>query len=102
VRILIAEDELISRTLLRATLERLGHEVDSIDVGRDLVADLIGRRPDACFVALHGIGGEDGTAQELLEILDIPYTGSGVAACALCMDKVLAKHALREAGVPTP
>jgi D-alanine-D-alanine ligase len=91
-----------SATRVGEALERLGHEVDSIDVGRDLVATLIERRPDACFVALHGIGGEDGTAQELLEILDIPYTGSGVAACALCMDKVLAKHALREAGVPTP
>ena len=59
-------------------------------------------RPDAAFVALHGPGGEDGTVQELLEILGIPYTGPGVAACALCMDKVAAKHELRSAGVATP
>ena len=45
-------------------------------------------RPDVAFVALHGPGGEDGTAQELLEILGIPYTGPGVAACARCIDKV--------------
>jgi D-alanine-D-alanine ligase len=59
-------------------------------------------RPDAAFVALHGRGGEDGTVQELLEILDIPYTGPGVAACIQCMDKVLAKHAIRAADIPTP
>ena len=51
---------------------------------------------------MHGPGGEDGTVQELLEILGIPYTGPGVAACARCMDKVAAKHILREAGIPTP
>ena len=65
-------------------------------------ATLRGERPDAAFVALHGPGGEDGTVQELLEILGIPYTGPGVAACALCMDKVAAKHELRSAGVATP
>jgi D-alanine-D-alanine ligase len=54
------------------------------------------------FVALHGRGGEDGTVQELLELLGIPYTASGPSACIRCMDKVIAKHALRDAGVPTP
>ena len=73
-----------------------------LDVGADLVERLIAERPDVAFVALHGPGGEDGTVQELLEILGIPYTGPGVAACARCMDKVLAKHELREAGIPTP
>ena len=58
--------------------------------------------PDVAFIALHGPGGEDGTVQELLEILGIPYTGPGVAACALCMDKVAAKHEMRAAGIPTP
>ena len=82
-------------------LERLGHEVVSIDVGADLVKRLADK-PDVAFVAMHGAGGEDGTAQELLEILDIPFTGPGAAACARCMDKSLAKHAMREAGVQTP
>jgi D-alanine-D-alanine ligase len=83
-------------------LERLGHEAIGLDVGADLVQRLVDERPDVAFVAMHGRGGEDGTVQELLEIVGIPFTGPGVAACARCMDKVLAKHALREAGVPTP
>jgi D-alanine-D-alanine ligase len=83
-------------------LERLGHEVVSLDAGGDLVRRLTATRPDVAFVAMHGPGGEDGTAQELLEILDVPFTGPGVAACARCMDKVLAKHDLRAAEVPTP
>jgi D-alanine-D-alanine ligase len=83
-------------------LGRLGHEVLPLDVDGELVKRLIADPPDVAFVALHGPGGEDGTAQELLEILGVPFTGPGVAACARCMDKVLAKHELREAGVPTP
>lgn len=83
-------------------LQRLGHEAAPLDANGELVRRLLVERPDVAFVAMHGPGGEDGTVQELLEILGIPFTGPGVAACALCMDKVLAKHALREAGVPTP
>jgi D-alanine-D-alanine ligase len=83
-------------------LERLGHEVVGIDVGHDLVARLEDLAPDACFIALHGRDGEDGTVQELLELLGLPYTGSGPAACAHCADKVLAKGAMRRAGIPTP
>jgi D-alanine-D-alanine ligase len=83
-------------------LERLGHEAISIDVDAQMVVRLLAEGPDAAFVALHGPGGEDGTVQELLEILDIPYTGPGVAACGRCMDKIAAKNELREAGIPTP
>src|SRR5438132_13032720 len=60
-------------------LKRLGHEVHGIDVGHDLVDVLRDLRPDVCFVALHGRDGEDGTVQELLEILGLPYPGSGVS-----------------------
>jgi len=83
-------------------LERLGHRVVALDVGADLVKRLEAEAPDVAFVAMHGIGGEDGTAQELLEVLGIPFTGPGAAACARCMDKSQAKHAIREAGLPTP
>jgi D-alanine-D-alanine ligase len=83
-------------------LERLGHEVLPIDVGPDLVKRLVAERPDVAFVAMHGVGGEDGTVQELLEILGIPFTGPGAAACARCMDKVQAKDAIEESGLPTP
>lgn len=83
-------------------LAALGHESVGIDVGSDLVARLRAEAPDVAFIALHGPGGEDGTVQELLEILGLPFTGPGVAACMRCMDKVVAKHDLRAAGLPTP
>jgi D-alanine-D-alanine ligase len=83
-------------------LTRLGHDVASIDAGVELVDELAAHRPDVAFVAMHGPGGEDGTVQELLEILGVPFTGPGVAACIRCIDKALAKHELRAAGVPTP
>jgi D-alanine-D-alanine ligase len=83
-------------------LQRLGHEVVAIDVGPRLVAELLEHSPDAAFVALHGREGEDGTVQGLLDALGLPYTGSGPSACMRCTDKVLAKHLMREAGVPTP
>jgi D-alanine-D-alanine ligase len=83
-------------------LGRLGHEVVSIDAGLDLIRRLREADPDLAFIAMHGRDGEDGTVQELLEILGIPYTGSGVPACGRAMDKVLAKHQMLEAGIPTP
>ncbi|HEX6582104.1 MAG TPA: D-alanine--D-alanine ligase [Thermoleophilaceae bacterium] len=83
-------------------LERLGHDVVALDVGPDLISQLRNASPDVAFIAMHGRDGEDGTVQELLEILDIPYTGSGVVACVRATDKVLAKHLMIEAGIPTP
>jgi D-alanine-D-alanine ligase len=83
-------------------LERLGHELIAIDVGGDLVERLQIERPELAFVALHGRDGEDGTVQELLDAMGIPYTGSGVSACIRAADKVLAKHAMRDGGIPTP
>src|ERR1700736_6366024 len=83
-------------------LERLGHEVVPIDVGADLVQQLEEAAPDGAFVALHGRDGEDGTVQELLEVMGVPYTGSGVSACIRAADKVLAKHAMRDRGIATP
>ncbi|WP_205696231.1 D-alanine--D-alanine ligase [Conexibacter sp. SYSU D00693] len=83
-------------------LERLGHHVCGIDVGPGLVRELRELAPDVCFVALHGRDGEDGTVQELLEVLGLPYTGSGVSGCIRSADKVLAKHEMLDAGLPTP
>jgi D-alanine-D-alanine ligase len=83
-------------------LHVLGHDVIAIDAGHDLVARLRAQRPDVAFIALHGRDGEDGTIQELLEIVGVPYTGSRVSACMRCADKVVTKHALRDAGMPTP
>ncbi|MET0730077.1 MAG: D-alanine--D-alanine ligase, partial [Solirubrobacterales bacterium] len=73
-----------------------------IDVGAGLVTTLREEAPEVAFIALHGRGGEDGTVQELLELIGVPYTASRPGACIRCMDKVVAKHALRDAGIPTP
>ena len=73
-----------------------------VDVDQHLVRTLRAERPDAAFIALHGKGGEDGTVQELLEILEIPYTGPGVLACERATDKVVAKAHFTAAGVNTP
>ncbi|MGK2933064.1 MAG: D-alanine--D-alanine ligase family protein [Solirubrobacterales bacterium] len=80
----------------------LGHVVEALDLGPDLVSRLTEAKPDVAFIALHGTEGEDGTVQSLLELLGIPYTGPRVAACQRCMDKSLAKYILRESDLPTP
>jgi D-alanine-D-alanine ligase len=101
-RSLEREVSLRSGARVEDALQRLGHEVRGIDVDHDLVRRLRELDPDVVFLALHGRDGEDGTVQELLEILGLPYTGSGVSACIRCADKVLAKHHMLDAGLPTP
>jgi D-alanine-D-alanine ligase len=83
-------------------LEARGHEVLPIDVDSSLVERLREVAADVAFIALHGRGGEDGTVQEILEIVGLPYTGSGVLACIRTMDKVLTKHLLARNGLATP
>ncbi|MBF0269464.1 MAG: D-alanine--D-alanine ligase [Alphaproteobacteria bacterium] len=83
-------------------LMSLGYQVTAIDVQRD-IAQLLTRlfpRPDAVFNALHGRFGEDGCIQGILNILDIPYTHSGLLASALAMDKPSAKKVFAQAGIP--
>jgi D-alanine-D-alanine ligase len=87
---------------VQKTLRALGHEVVAIDVGPEMLAQVIEAKPDVAFIALHGGDGEDGTVQGLLETIGIPYTGSGPAACMRCTDKALAKYLMRAAGIPTP
>jgi D-alanine-D-alanine ligase len=87
---------------VQKTLRALGHEVVAIDVGPEMLAQVIEAKPDAAFIALHGGDGEDGTVQGLLDAIGIPYTGSGPAACMRATDKALAKYLMREAGIPTP
>jgi D-alanine-D-alanine ligase len=81
-------------------LEAEGYEVTRVDVERDVSAVLSRLNPDVAFNALHGPFGEDGTIQGILEYLQIPYTGSGVLASALAMDKGQAKKVAAAAGVP--
>jgi D-alanine-D-alanine ligase len=105
------EVSLASAASIRAGLERAGHRSVVIEVGRDGVwrrdGDVLRVVPgqglegvDVVFPALHGPYGEDGTVQGLLECLDVPYVGAGVLTSALCMDKVMFKHLMRQAGVP--
>jgi D-alanine-D-alanine ligase len=101
-RSLEREVSLRSGARVEDALGSLGHEAIPLDVDAGLVAALKETRPDVAFIALHGPGGEDGTVQELLEILGVPYTGPGVASCVRCMDKVVAKHEIRSEGIPTP
>ena len=82
-------------------LRRLGHAVTGVDVGPDLVEQLDALNPEVAFIALHGRDGEDGTVQELLEVIGLAYTGSRAAACALAADKISAKRIFRGADIPT-
>lgn len=83
-------------------LEGLGYDVLRIAVGRDVDDILRSTHIDVAFLALHGTYGEDGCIQGLLEFLGIPYTGSGVLASALAMDKIKAKEIFRLHNIPTP
>ncbi|RYD04455.1 hypothetical protein N752_13860 [Desulforamulus aquiferis] len=77
-------------------------DVVKIDVGMDLVEQLKGNKIELAFLALHGKYGEDGTIQGLLEMLDLPYTGSGVLASALAINKIATKKIFNMEGIPTP
>jgi len=97
------EVSLASGKNCRAALERAGFTVCTFDTADLSFMDaLLQDPPDVAFIALHGKGGEDGTIQGLLELLEIPYTGSGVLASALAMDKLAAKAVYRRMNLPTP
>ncbi len=84
-------------------LSAAGHDPVQVDSGAEgFMADLVEASPDVVFVCLHGRYGEDGTVQGLLELLGLPYVGSGVLASALAMDKVMSKHFFGHAGIATP
>ncbi len=85
-----------------ASLQKTGVDAVGIDAGADVIAHLVADGIERCFIALHGRGGEDGTLQGALEVAGIPYTGSGVLASALAMDKWRAKILCAAQGIPTP
>ncbi|MEE4349426.1 MAG: D-alanine--D-alanine ligase [Pacificimonas sp.] len=80
----------------------LGHETVEVDMDRNVAAVLGGIRPDVVFNALHGVPGEDGTVQGLLDLMQIPYTHSGLAASVVAIDKELTKRVLVPAGIRMP
>jgi D-alanine-D-alanine ligase len=99
-----AEREISLRSgseVMRA-LHLLGYDAQALEYDDRFIDALRQLKPQAVFIALHGPGGEDGHVQALLEYLSIPYTGSGLEASALCMDKHLTKKLLAAEGLPTP
>ncbi len=96
------EVSLRSGAAVAGALRQLGYDVVEIDVGKDLPARLLAEKVEVAFLGVHGRYGEDGCLQGLLESMFIPYTGSGVLASALGMDKVYAKQAFIAHGIPTP
>lgn len=96
------EVSLMSGTGVHAALCGAGVNAHLFDTGQSSLAELAAQRFDRVFIALHGRYGEDGTLQGALEMLGIPYTGSGPMASSLAMDKVMTKRVWLEAGLPTP
>ena len=96
------EVSLMSGNGVSDALESRGHRVTQIDMDRDVAARIAEAAPDVVFNALHGVPGEDGTVQGMLELMGIPYTHSGVATSVIAIDKQLTKQALVPHGVPMP
>lgn len=100
------EVSLRSGAAILGALQRGGYEAAALDFRPEALAEGIARlqafAPDMVFIALHGRFGEDGTVQGLLELMAIPYTGSGVACNAICIDKAISKKFFEAGGFPTP
>jgi D-alanine-D-alanine ligase len=83
-------------------LEKNGHQVSRVDMDRNVAQVLAALRPDVVFNALHGVPGEDGSVQGMLDLMQIPYTHSGLATSVIAIDKELTKQQLVPAGIPMP
>lgn len=96
------EVSLKSGNAVLQALQDAGVDAFGIDAGDDLLQRLVSEKIDRAFIVLHGRGGEDGSMQGLLECAGIPYTGSGILASALAMDKLRTKQVWQSLGLPTP
>ncbi len=96
------EVSLMSGEGVARALETCGHRVTRIDMDRQVAARIAEATPDVVFNALHGVPGEDGTVQGMLDLMGIPYTHSGLATSVIAIDKELTKQALVPAGIPMP
>ena len=83
-------------------LEERGHRVTRIDMDRNVAARIAAAAPDVVFNALHGVPGEDGTVQGMMDLMGVPYTHSGLATSVIAIDKQLTKNALVPHGIPMP
>jgi D-alanine-D-alanine ligase len=93
---------LLSGNAVLDALKNKGVDAHGIDVDEDIVSEMLSENYDRAFIVLHGRGGEDGTMQGLLELMAVPYTGSGVMASSLAMDKLKTKQIWLAMGLPTP
>jgi D-alanine-D-alanine ligase len=93
---------IMSGTGVLQALQSVGVDAFAFDPAERALNELKAEGVDRCFIALHGRGGEDGTVQGALELLGIPYTGSGVMASSIAMDKIMTKRVWRYEGIPTP
>ena len=96
------EVSLLSGAGVADALEKLGHRVMRIDMGRDVAPKLAAAAPALVFNALHGTPGEDGSVQGLMDLMGLRYTHSGMATSVIAIDKVLTKQALVPHGIPMP
>ncbi|MDY7097732.1 MAG: D-alanine--D-alanine ligase [Pseudomonadota bacterium] len=96
------EVSLMSGNGVADALEMKGYRVTSIDMGRDVAARIAEAAPDVVFNALHGVPGEDGSVQGMLDLMGVPYTHSGLATSVIAIDKQLTKQALTPHGIPMP
>ena len=96
------EISLQTGTAVHKALRNKGVDAHAIDVGDNIINELVEGGFDRVFIALHGRGGEDGSMQGALQLLGLPYTGSGVTGSALAMDKVRSKWIWQAKGLPTP
>ena len=95
------EVSLRSGQAVHEALLKLGYDSSVLDLLPENLDNIARNRPDVVYIALHGKNGEDGTVQGYLDLLGIPYTGSGLAASAICMNKILTKKLLVYEGLPT-
>ena len=96
------EVSLMSGNGVADALESRGHRVTRIDMDRQVAARIAEASPDVVFNALHGVPGEDGSVQGMLDLMGVPYTHSGLATSVIAIDKQLTKQALVPHGVPMP
>nr|WP_256438994.1 D-alanine--D-alanine ligase [Erythrobacter sp. JK5] len=96
------EVSLMSGNGVADALESKGHRTTRIDMGRDVAAKISEAQPDVVFNALHGVPGEDGSVQGMLDLMGIAYTHSGVATSVIAIDKQLTKLVLQPHGIPFP
>ncbi len=96
------EVSLLSGQRVLKSLKEQGYKAIEIDINRNFADQIKRARIDIAFIALHGRPGEDGSIQGFLDLQGVPYTGSGVTASAVGMDKLITKMLFKQAGIPTP